>query len=898
MTLAHPAAPPGEANATDPPRRAGEPGPNVGATAPRADEPGPGANERRPVHALLDAVFRNSSEAVVIADGVGAICYATAGATLLTGHDAESMIGSSVFDFLHPDDVVAAAQLFARRLEYDGADLGHEIRLRHSSGDWVATLATASLLPDGAFGACAITLRSITDSGLLERSLRSRIVVGEYTNRLSAGFMDATHSAAAVERIQTSLGEIGLLTGAEVVEVLLERQQRGSVERLAHWVSAAHPAGEATSVAGAASGPKSVDLLLSEEFLVDDTSMPPSSVPPLWRSNGIASLLSTPFEVGDQRGVIVLMRVAPGPSWSGADAELIRGVASLYGRALQTARSDELLALTYSEGPFGFAVRTWDGRLVDCNQRYLDINRLPREAAERSDLNSMLLPEHRPLVAGQLAQLKRGEIDRIRVDVELTRGDDTRFWGQIHAVPLQVPGSSEHLVLTSVEDVTETHRQRIELEHAAHHDPLTGLANRTAMTAAIDRLAAANHEYPALLFVDLDRFKFVNDSLGHTVGDALLKLIAERITAEVRAIDVVARLGGDEFAIVVPTLTVEGAHCLARRLQRVARDHFEIDGRSISQTLSIGIAIGEGSTDAADLLVRADRALNAAKTSGRSGYVIYDESLEDEVVARLTLERELRSAIAGEQLEVHFQPEFDVLDGRILGAEALLRWRHPDRGLVTADQFIAVAESTGLIEDIGRFALRAACRAFAPIGTRWPLTLRVNISAREFARPELPALVRSALAESGLTPERLCLEMTETTLMDTPDVALETFARLRSIGVQSAIDDFGTGYSSLAYLKRFPVDAVKIDRTFVEDLVSDPDSRAIVGSIMGLSGALSFQAVAEGVETIDQLRVLRDLGCVRAQGFLVAPALPPEEFARFVDAHNPGLAAPGRWPAG
>ncbi len=422
----------------------------------RADAPGPNAAGTRSDVALLDAVFRNSAEAVVITDGGGVLQYATTGAMMLTGHDAESMVGVSVFEFLHPDDVDAAVQLFARRLEYDGADLGHEIRLRHSSGEWVAAMATASLLPDDALGACAITLQSLSSTDLLERSLRSRIVIGEYTNRLAASFMETIHPVAVLERIQTSLGEIGLLTGAEVVEVLLERQQRGSVERLARWVAGA-PEPDPPSVASAASGPKSVEVLLAEAFVVDDTSLPRSSVPPLWARDGIAGLLSTPFAVGDQRGVVVLTRVAPGPGWTAADAELIRGVASLYGRALQTARSEELLALTYREGPLGFAIRTWDGRLVDCNQRYLDLSRLTREAAERSDLESMLRPEHRPVIADQLSRLQRGDVDRFRIDVELTRGDGTPIWAQINAVPLQVPGSSERMVLTSVEDVTENH---------------------------------------------------------------------------------------------------------------------------------------------------------------------------------------------------------------------------------------------------------------------------------------------------------------------------------------------------------------------------------------------------------------------------------------------------------
>ncbi len=830
---------------------------------------------------MLDAVFTNSTEAIVIVDDVGRITYMTEAATRLVGHDADTTIGWQIFDFLHADDVDAAAQLFTRRLEYDGVDLGHEIRVRHATGEWIATLATAALLPDTDLGVCAITLRSADPDRHVGLSLRSRIVVGEYANRLSAAFMEATHSTAVLECIQRSLGEIGLLTGAEIVEVLLEGRDQASIERLARWTSLPGlVAGDNLLTGG---GVRDVVApLLSDEVWVDDSSGIRGSVAARFmRDAGAFSLLSAPFAVGSQRGVVALMRVDPGPRWIGADAELVRSVSGLFGRALHTARSEELLALTYREGPMGFSIRTWNGELVDCNEQYLDLYQLTREAAERLTLADLLQPEQRALVDQQLGRLRRGEIERFRAHVQLVRGDGALFWAQTSSVPLSVPGSSEQLVLTAVEDVTETYSQRLELEHAASHDSLTGVANRASMTETIDRLAAERGELPALVMIDLDRFKVVNDTHGHVIGDRVLCAVAERISSQVRSVDLVARLGGDEFAIVVPDLTTDGADALAARLRIALRTPLEIDGRSLAQTISVGVALGEGSTDPSDLLVHADRALYAAKANGRDGHVVFDSSLRDAVLASLAFERELRLAIESDRMEVHFQPEFAIDDGRIVGAEALLRWEHPERGRIPADEFIAIAEHCGLIDELGRLALRVACESFAQIGRR-DLTLRVNISAREFSRPELPDLVRAALADSGLEPHRLCLEMTETTLMDAPEVALETVTLLSAIGVQSAIDDFGTGYSSLAYLKRFPVDAVKIDRAFVEDVVSNPESRAIVESIMGLSDALTLDAVAEGVETLEQLEILRELGVERAQGFLVSGALPMDEFVRFL----------------
>ena len=849
--------------------------------------------ERKRATALLDAVFANSREAVVVVDETADIVYASPGAGLLIGHNAAAKMGMSVFDFLHPDDVDAAAHLFVQRLAYDGADFGHEMRVRHASGEWISTVVTVAVLADADLGACAITLRTPGADDFVERSLRSQIVVGEYANRLSAKFMEVAGSSEVLERIVASSGEIGLLTGAEVVEVFIEDEREGVIERLARWTSPERLVG-AMAVSGTADVQPAVDELLAEVQVVDDIAeVAGVGIVDFAARTGAVSLLSAPFRIGTQRGALVLMRVVPGPDWIAADVELARSAAGLYGRALQTARSEELLRLTYQQGPLGFSIRTWGGDLVDCNRQYLDLYGFDRETADRSNLSELLDDAHLEASMAEFEKLRRGDIDRLTINMEVTRGDGSTFWAHIHSVPLRVPGRSETLVLTSIEDVTEVHVQRIELEHAARHDSLTGVANRGQMSDAIDRFHQINGKLPAVVIVDIDRFKLINDVFGHSVGDEVLQVVAQRITSQLRPGDVVARLGGDEFAIVIQRLSLAGAVRLAQRLLRAIEAPLEIDGRTIGQTMSVGVALSEGSQDPADLLKRADRALYAAKAAGRNTHVVFDESLQDEVLARQALERELRSALTENQLEMQFQPEFSLLDGHVLGAEALLRWEHPHRGLIPADEFIPAAEHSGLIDEIGRFALREACRKFVTIPGSDGLLLRVNISAREFSRPELPDLVEAALAESGLEPHRLCLEMTETTLMDAPQLVLATFTRLSALGVKSAIDDFGTGYSSLSYLKQFPVDTLKIDREFIHDVVDDPESRAIVASILHLGHAMGMDVVAEGVETVEQAEVLRALGCSRAQGYLVSPALPGAEFGRFL--RNRGDVSEPRW---
>jgi diguanylate cyclase (GGDEF)-like protein/PAS domain S-box-containing protein len=842
------------------------------------------------MHALLDALLANSPEAIVVVDDLGGIRFATRGVTELLGHAAGSLVGRSAFDFLHPDDLDGAAELFVQRLDYDGDDPGKDVRVRHSSGEWIDLTTTVSLLPT--FGSAAITMRAGL-GGSRERSLRRRIAGAEFANKLGADLMSAGGSDAVLRRISQSLREVGLLTGAQIVMVYVERQERGVLELLDGWRA---PGPSATVPIELVPDGATVERLLTEHVVADDLT--------LRRHRGLAALtaplhatglLSTPFTTGSKRGTVVLVRTRTGASWWGTDGELARSVANLYGRALNTAWSEALLAYTYRDGPVAFSIRTWDGELVDCNRRYLEVLGISRKEARIRSMDQLLTSTPSPHQSAHWRDLRNGLVDRLEREFEVIRGDGTTIWVRGHSVRLQVPGLPEHFVLTAIDDVTESRRQRLDLEHAATHDALTGTANRVALYEAIERVTRRTGEIPSLFMVDLDRFKLVNDGHGHAAGDAVLTTVARRLLHAVRDGDLVARLGGDEFAIMVPGVDHAEATELAARLRRSLDRPLLVHGLRMTQTLSIGIALGSHAADISDLLVRADRALYSAKHQGRNQHVVFDDSMHDEVLERLTVERDLRRAIDRDELEVYFQPEFAVADRRIVGAEALVRWHHPERGLIAAADFVPIAETSGLIDEIGRFALRRATTAFGGVCARLgvdDLVLRVNISAGEFSRPELAGLVREALAVSGVEPSRLCLEITETTLMDAADTAIATLDSLHAHGVRIAIDDFGTGYSSLAYLKRFSVDDIKIDGTFVQDIVDDAGSRAIVQSIIGICEALSLDAVAERVETDAQLDALAALGCTRAQGYLVAPALPVDEFEALVRAgRSPDVAS-------
>jgi diguanylate cyclase (GGDEF)-like protein/PAS domain S-box-containing protein len=469
-----------------------------------------------------------------------------------------------------------------------------------------------------------------------------------------------------------------------------------------------------------------------------------------------------------------------------------------------------------------------------------------------------------------------------RVDSEWEVPSDGRSqWFQSRAVPeLDERGEVEYVLVVNT-DITALKRSEEELAHQALHDPLTGLANRALLVEFLDR--AVERELspwgPAVIFVDLDRFKLVNDSLGHRAGDELLQAVAERLSAVVRPGDLIARLGGDEFVVVLEQVaTRQEALDVAQRIRTELTRPIVVSGDEIVMTGSIGIALPDGAGADADGLLRdADAAMYLAKANGRNRAELFDTGLRTRATEKLQMEAALRRAIEGSGLHVHYQPELDLRTGMIVGFEALVRWEHPHEGLLTAGAFIELAEETGLILDLGAFVLVSACRQAGDWARQHPdrrVTLRVNLSGRQFAQPDLVAQVTHALESGGMRPASLCLEITETALMADPVSGLRVLNDLRELGIELAIDDFGTGYSSLAYLKRFPVDVLKIDRSFVAGLGQDPDDTSIATAIISLARSLGLRVVAEGVETRLQLDELRRLGCDGAQGFLFARPVP------------------------
>jgi diguanylate cyclase (GGDEF)-like protein/PAS domain S-box-containing protein len=450
--------------------------------------------------------------------------------------------------------------------------------------------------------------------------------------------------------------------------------------------------------------------------------------------------------------------------------------------------------------------------------------------------------------------------------------------------------------VATYEDITERRRVEARINYMAHHDALTSLPNRVLfreqMERALDRIRRDGGEL-AVLCLDLDHFKNVNDTLGHSAGDALLEEVSHRLRQCVREADVVARLGGDEFAILQTLADGPGStEALARRLVEAVGVPYELEGHRIIVSVSIGLALAPNDGASADqLLKNADLALYRAKADGRATYRFFEPEMDAHLQARRTLEIDLREALPKGQFEVFYQSLVNLETGQITGFEALVRWRHPTRGLVAPGVFIPVAEEMGLITNIGEWVLRQACAD----AMEWPeqVKLAVNLSPVQFKSPELVETVRAALAQSGLPASRLELEVTESVLLQDDEAVLAVLHSLHSIGLRIALDDFGTGYSSLSYLRRFPFDKIKIDQSFVREMTRRPDCVAIVNSITGLAVSLGMTTTAEGVETESHLELIRDAGCTEVQGYYFDQPRPAAEvLKKFSEPADPrsGLA--------
>ncbi len=547
------------------------------------------------------------------------------------------------------------------------------------------------------------------------------------------------------------------------------------------------------------------------------------------------------------------------------------------------SRKDERLLQTVlnnmSQGVLMFDQET---RLIFCNQRYIELYGLSPEIVKSGCLLRDLL-EHRMELGSfsgdvdeYIARLKEG-ISEGKTFNQVVNLPDGRAFSVVNK-PLTGGGW-----LATHEDVTERQRSEERIAHMARHDALTDLPNRTLL------LEQLNHEIKrvkrgeclAVLCLDLDHFKSVNDALGHHIGDELLKLVGERLRGCTRELDVVARMGGDEFAIIMTQMEqATDAAALSKRIRKSVIKPYQIEGHQIVTDISIGISVAPmDAVELGELMRNADMAMYDAKADGRGTFRFFEPEMNTRMKVRRELEMDLRKALATEQFELYYQPLVVLQTNDVNAFEALLRWNHPTRGLISPADFIPIAEETGLIVPLGEWVLKAACAE----AVEWPehIKVAVNLSPAQLNNRNLVNMVKAALDQSGMSPHKLQLEITETVLLQNTFTTLATLHELRKMGVQIALDDFGTGYSSLSYLRSFPFDKIKIDRSFIQDLSNGAEPLAIVNAVAGLAKCLNMTSTAEGVETREQMEVLQSIGCTEMQGYLFSKARPAGEIRQF-----------------
>ncbi|GAB4507503.1 MAG: hypothetical protein Tsb0026_03230 [Sulfuricaulis sp.] len=551
-------------------------------------------------------------------------------------------------------------------------------------------------------------------------------------------------------------------------------------------------------------------------------------------------------------------------------------------------RSENQLRAIIDAEPECVKVIRADGTLVQMNAAGLAMIEASRpEQVIGKSIFSLLMPEYREPFRAFVENVLRG--NKGIMEFEITGFKGTHRWMETHGVLLPGEEGGPPLMLSITRDISERKQTERRLRQLAHFDSLTDLPNRVQFIERLEQTMAdadRNERLVGVVFLDLDRFKYINDSLGHEKGDSLLREVAVRLSGAVRRGDTVARLSGDEFALVLADMGhVDDAIHVAQKILDVFHQPFRIAGHDLFVTASLGITLYPfDDRGAQELLRNADVAMYRAKESGKNNYQFYVAEMSAKVTERLTLENDLRHALERGEFSLNYQPIADCQSGKTVGMEALLRWKHPERGMISPALFIPLAEETGYIISIGEWVLRTACeqcRRWQKMGFS-SLYVAVNLSSRQFHQKDLPASIYHILQETGLPPASLGLELTEGLVMQQAEASVNTLRELKAMDIRISIDDFGTGYSSLSYLKRFPIDVLKIDQSFVRDIPKDEDDAAIASTIITMAHSLGLKVVAEGVETAAQLNFMREHQCDAMQGYFFSKPLPADQFENFL----------------
>jgi diguanylate cyclase (GGDEF)-like protein len=731
--------------------------------------------------------------------------------------------------------------------------------------------------------ALALLLSALVAWGLARRIVGPVAVASNVAERIAAGKLDVAVPRGSADELGALLAAMGVMR--DNIKAMMDReveQRRSAQARLADAVQCSQEgvivvdAGDCIVLANA----QAADFLgVAPDLLKPGTPLPQLE-PALQGTADVADMLIR-HDDDVQATIETLMadgrwlRISRSPTHDGGFIVLCSDISKLKAQERSLRETNLLLDAALENMSQGLCLFSKDNKVEVFNRRYLEIFKLPADLVK----SGISLEE---VVRVSFANSKHPSetIDQAvaacmeRHSQGMPRPHIYEFADGRVVSCFYTPTEDGRCVAT-YEDVTERRQAEAKIMHMARHDALTNLPNRVLFKDKMEQ-ALARGDALAVMFLDLDRFKGVNDSLGHSIGDALLCAVTERLARVVSDDDTVARLGGDEFAIVQSKATPAQASELAAQIIDALVEPFDVRGHQVVIGTSIGIALAPtDGTEPDQLLRNADMALYRAKAEGRGTFHFFQPEMDAQMQERRRLELDLRKALVAEQFELHYQPLVDIESGAVAGFEALLRWNHPERGLVAPDAFIPVAEEIGLIVPLGDWVLKQACRDAA----KWPekLAVAVNLSAVQFRNPTLALSVMSALGQSGLAASRLELEITETVLLQENRAVLDALHQFRKLGVRICMDDFGTGYSSLSYLRSFPFDKIKIDRSFISELGKKNDCVVIIRAVMRLGSSLGMITTAEGVETEQQLEILKAEGCMQAQGYLFSRPKPAAE---------------------
>jgi diguanylate cyclase (GGDEF)-like protein/PAS domain S-box-containing protein len=814
-----------------------------------AQEPEPWASERR-----FAALVEHSSDMMTVLGADGRVLFGSPAVTRALGWPNGVFPSSgnpardiSAFDLVHPDDVAEVRAMFEEGVAAGHGDHRQEFRLRRADGTWcwVEAIGT-NRLDDPAVQGIVVNARDVSERRAADEALRAS------QDRFRSLVQHASEFVLVLgpeSVIRYASPAVGRFLGSDP-SALIGARRTGDL----------HPDDQEAFMAELAE-------------VRDQPGRSGRFIARMRRFDGeyrcLEAIVTNLLEDDNVGGIVVNAR----------DVTEAR-------QAEEALReSEDRFRSAFAHAPIGMALADRGGRIFRVNDAFAHmLGRTPAELVGLS-IRDVTHPDDWSDNDEYIARLFSGELSGYRMEKRYLHADGHTVWAALSVSAVADADGTPSYMIGQVEDITERKAIGERLVHQAIHDPLTGLPNRTLfvdrLQAVMDR-SSQRRDRIGVLFLDLDNFKVINDSLGHDAGDQLLVTIGHRLRSILRPTDTVARFGGDEFTILCPDVDdPDSVMALAERVLAEIERPVELAAGEIFVTASIGIACSDRGRETPETLIRdADTAMYRAKDRGRRRAEFFDERSRIRTLEHLQTGNALHRALQRGEFELHYQPILELETGQLTGFEALVRWRHPERGLIGPIEFIGLAEETGFIVPIGTWVLETACAQLAHWHAhhsgRRLLTMATNLSPRQLAEPSLIDQVSRVVHDSGVMPGTLWLEITETALMHDTESATSALRALRGLGVHLAVDDFGTGYSSLSHLKRFPIEALKIDQGFVAGLARDPEDAAIVTAVVSLAHALGLSSTAEGVETPEQLAELRILGCEHAQGHLFAEPLPPE----------------------